>query len=72
MQDIYAEIKTTSKYASQIKASQLHGYAYPFQVHIEPDCDGYVVQGGYGGRYRLEDVDLFVMDDDGRKTYITK
>lgn len=72
MQEIYAEIRKTSKYASQIKASQLNGYAYPFQVHIAPDEDGYVVQGGYGGRYRLEDVYLFVMDGEGRKTYITK
>jgi len=72
MQDIYAEIKKTSKYHYQVRMSQEHGHMYPFPAHIEPDCDGYVVKGGIGGQYRLEDVALFVLDDDGTKTYITQ
>lgn len=72
MQDIYAEIKKTSKYAYQARMSVEYGHAYPFQVHIEPDDEGYVVKGGIGGRYRLEDVALFVLDDDGTQTYITQ
>lgn len=72
MQELYAEIRKTSKYAYQAEAAKRAGHAYPFQVHIEPDKDGYVVKGGYGGQYRLEDVALFVLGADDSKTYITK
>lgn len=67
---LVAEIKKSSKYAHQAVAAQRQGMPYPFQVHIEDDQDGYVVLGGYGGRYRLEDVDLFVIDEQGRKVRI--
>lgn len=70
MQQLYAEIKKSSKYANQAVLAQRQGMPYPFQVHIEDDQDGYVVLGGYGGRYRLEDVDLFVIDEQGRQIRI--
>lgn len=69
-QQLYAEIKKSSKYAHQAVQAQRQGMPYPFQVHIEDDKDGYVVLGGYGGFYRLEDVDLFVIDGLGRKVRI--
>lgn len=56
-QQLYAEIKATSKYASQIGWMQLRN-VYPFPVRFEQDPSGYVVKGGVGGCYRLEDVDL--------------
>ncbi|MCP1617069.1 hypothetical protein FBY21_1669 [Pseudomonas sp. SLBN-26] len=62
MQQLYAEIKPTSKYAYQAEWCRSQGYGYPFKVRIAPDKDGYTVKGGYGGRYRMEDVDLFVFD----------
>lgn len=70
MQQLYAEIKKTSKYAHQAVQAQRQGMPYPFPVHIEDDQGGYVVLGGYGGCYRLEDVDLFVIDGLGRKVRI--
>ncbi|ALH99547.1 hypothetical protein C1Y08_07555 [Pseudomonas sp. FW306-02-F02-AA] len=56
-QQLYAEIKATSKYASQISWMQLRN-GYPFPVRFEDDPSGYVVKGGLGGCYRVEDVDL--------------
>lgn len=72
MQQLYAEIKESSKYHYQARMSADYGHTYPFLAHIEPDFEGYVVKGGIGGQYRLEDVALFVLDDDGSKTYITQ
>lgn len=66
MQQLYAEIKKTSKYAHQAEACRIHGYGHPFKVSIAPDVGGYVVKGGFGGQYRLEDVNLFVIED-GKK-----
>lgn len=71
MQQLYAEIKKSSKYASQAALAKSQG-EYPFKVRIEGYTDGYVVQGGPGGQYRLEDVHLFVTDSQGRKVRITK
>ncbi|KPY23347.1 hypothetical protein [Pseudomonas syringae] len=56
-QQLYAEIKATSKYASQIGWMQA-GKDYPFPVRFETDPAGYIVKGGVGGCYRVEDVDL--------------
>ncbi|KPW22034.1 hypothetical protein ALO83_101698 [Pseudomonas cannabina pv. alisalensis] len=56
-QQLYAEIKATSKYASQIGWMQ-SGKDYPFPVRFEADPSGYIVKGGVGGCYRMEDVDL--------------
>ncbi|MBK3461660.1 hypothetical protein [Pseudomonas haemolytica] len=65
-QQLYAEIKTSSKYASQIEMCRSHPCGYPFQVSIHEDFGGYVVNGGIGGRYRLADVDLYVINDSGK------
>jgi len=56
-QQLYAEIKADSKYASQIGWMQLRN-GYPFPIRFEQDPSGYVVKGGVGGCYRVEDVDL--------------
>lgn len=61
-QQLYAEIKAGSKYESQIGWMQLRNN-YPFAVRFEPDRSGYVVKGGVGGCYRLEDVDLMFRVD---------
>jgi len=61
-QQLYAEIKPTSKYASQIGWMELRN-AYPFPVRFEQDPSGYIVKGGVGGCYRLEDVKLLFKRD---------
>jgi hypothetical protein len=61
-QQLYAEIKADSKYASQIGWMQLRN-GYPFPIRFEQDPSGYVVKGGVGGCYRLEDVDLLFKRD---------
>ncbi|SMS12796.1 hypothetical protein CFBP1590__5210 [Pseudomonas viridiflava] len=62
-QQLYAEIKATSRYASQIGWMQ-PGKDYPFPVRFEPDPSGYIVKGGVGGCYRVEDVDLLFKVDE--------
>jgi hypothetical protein len=69
MQQLYAEIKKSSRYAHQANYHKARG-DYPFQVHIDSDKEGYVVKGGVGGRYRLIDVNLYVFDDQGSKVRI--
>lgn len=55
-QQLYARIKKTSEYAHQ--TDEL------FAVSVgKPPYDNYAVRGGPGGVYRLNDVDLFVVDD---------
>jgi hypothetical protein len=64
-QRLYAEIKKSSKYASQIALCRSNGYGYPFKVRIVYDGGGdYVVKGGVGGQYRLADVNLYVIEGD--------
>lgn len=59
-QNLYAEIKKTSRYAYQ---RDWAGWPTPFPVQIVPGAaEGFVVKGGVGGQYRLEDVQLFVID----------
>ncbi|MDR6228992.1 hypothetical protein QE444_001349 [Pseudomonas sp. SORGH_AS199] len=59
-QQLYAEIKKSSQYAYQ---RDFAGWPSPFPVSISSDeFGGYVVQGGPGGQYRLEDVQLFVIE----------
>jgi hypothetical protein len=65
-QQLYAEIKKSSKYAQQAEWCRAQGYGYPFKVRIAFDTDGYAVKGGVGGQYRLEDVNLYVLED-GKK-----
>ena len=64
-QQLYAEIKRTSKYAHQADMQRQLG-AYPFPVKIVCDFGGYVVMGGVGGRYRLTDVDIYVIEGEQR------
>lgn len=64
-QQIYAKIKKNSKYYHQndwAKADLTMGL--PFLVTIKYDIGGYSVTGGPGGKYRLSDVNLFVIDND--------
>ncbi len=64
MQQLYAEIKKSSKYAHQTQMNIDMGYGHPFKVSIRDDPFGYRVKGGIGGQYRLEDVNLYVIDND--------
>lgn len=65
MQQIYAKIKKSSKYYFQNAWAKTEG-AFPFPVSItsEPTIPDYCVLGGPGGRYRLTDVELFVVEND--------
>lgn len=64
-QKIYAKIKRTSKYYGQSEPGAL------FPVFVVAGWrDGYVVQGGPGGQYRLRDVNLYVIQD-GREMRIS-
>lgn len=64
-QQLYAEIKKSSKYAGQADLCRSNGYGYPFKVRIVHDGGGdYCVKGGVGGQYRLADVNLYVIEDD--------
>lgn len=62
-QQLYAEIKKSSQYASQVVLCRSSGYGYPFKVRISADPYGYVVKGGVGGQYRITDVNLYVIKD---------
>lgn len=69
-QQLYAEIKKSSKYAHQASLARSRG-EYPFQVRVQNDHGGeYCVAGGPGGQYRLRDVNLYVISD-GRKLRIS-
>lgn len=59
-QPLYARIKRSSKYYGQTNKDAL------FKVFIDPNEYDYVVQGGPGGRYRLSDVSLYVVDGDAQ------
>ncbi|MBS7559378.1 hypothetical protein KHO49_13635 [Pseudomonas sp. RC4D1] len=60
-QQLYAGIKEGSRYHSQIEFGKSCGWPHPFPIKLEPCPDGYVVKGGVGGRYRMEDVELYVL-----------
>lgn len=51
---LVACVRKDSKYAYQ---AQHH--VEPFSVQIVKDAGGYVIKGGFGGAYRMKDVDLF-------------
>ena len=57
---LVAIIRKDSKYAYQA-----HHHAEPFAVQVRPDSEGYVLAGGYGGRYRMQDVHLFAETPQG-------
>lgn len=62
-QQLYAVIKKSSKYAPQNEVAKREpAYGLPFRVRIDP-AYRYPVQGGPGGQYPLEDVQLFVIVD---------
>jgi hypothetical protein len=61
-QQLYAEIKKSSKYAHQAEWCRSQGYGYPFKVRIREASDGYVVKGGVVGQYSLSDVNLYVLE----------
>ena len=65
MYQLYAKIKRSSKYYKQNFYAVRDG-EYPFPIKITPptELDDYIIKGGPGGQYRLEDVDLFVTVDD--------
>lgn len=64
-QQLYAKIKRTSKYYGQGEKGAL------FSVFVEAGYpEGYMVQGGPGGQYRLSDVNLYVVED-GREMRIS-
>lgn len=72
-QQLYAKIKKSSKYFSQNWSAEQDPErwgGFPFEVFIEASGRGYCVQGGPGGQYRLEDVNLFVKDEDGHELRI--
>lgn len=64
-QQIYAKIKQRSVWYAQKKyciADPLIGW--PFPVKINPSAkQGHYIEGGFGGCYRLSDVNLFVIED---------
>lgn len=64
-QQIYAKIKRSSKYYGQTDANEL------FPVFIMPYAGDYSVQGGPGGQYRLCDVNLFIISEDGKSLRIS-
>ncbi|MEX6717518.1 hypothetical protein AB2C92_07285 [Pseudomonas aeruginosa] len=61
---LFAEIRKTSKYAHQADMCRSRPCGYPFRVTISADeaDDGFIVKGGVGGRYRLEDVRLYMIE----------
>jgi hypothetical protein len=54
-----ARIKKTSKYYGQAGPGRDEEEGFP--VFISTDALGYVVQGGPGGQYRLDDVELWAL-----------
>lgn len=64
-QQLYAKIKRTSKYYGQGEKGAL------FPVFVKAGYpEGYMVQGGPGGQYRLSDVNLYVVEE-GREMRIS-
>lgn len=57
---LLAIIRKDSKYAYQ----SAH-HEEPFSVRVRNDDGGYVLIGGYGGHYRIQDVHLFAETPQG-------
>jgi hypothetical protein len=64
-QQLYAQIKRSSKYYGQTDAGAI------FPVHILIGAGDYVVQGWPGGQYRLCDVHILVADEHGKTMRIS-
>jgi hypothetical protein len=71
-QQLYAKVKKSSKYCSQNTYAETdpERWGWPFRVRVDPGEGDYCVLGGPGGRYRLADINLFVIED-GRELRIT-
>jgi len=69
-QQLYAGIKGSSKYHSQVAFGISQGYGHPFPVCFQTDPCGFVIKGGVGGQYRLEDVNLYVIEDGEAKAVV--
>lgn len=69
-QQLYAGIKASSKYHSQVAFGRSQGYGHPFPVCFQTDPCGFVIKGGVGGQYRLEDVNLYVIEDGEAKAVL--
>lgn len=71
MQQLHAKIKPSSKYSFQNKWAEAEGpLPFPVTIDPEPAVTGYCVLGGPGGRYRLSDVEIFIIEN-GRELKIT-
>lgn len=57
---LVAIIRKDSKYAYQAQHHE-----EPFSCVIANDAGGYVIKGGYGGAYRMQDVHLFAETPQG-------
>ena len=68
---LFAEIKKSSKYAHPAELCRSRPCGYPFRVKLSTDDadDGFIVKGGVGGRYRLDDVRLY-LDMRGKKVRV--
>lgn len=59
---LYAEIKKSSEYYDQNATAKADpNFGLPFPVEIRNDALSYVVAGGPGGQYQLQDVQLFAL-----------
>lgn len=72
-QRLYAKIKDSSKYFYQNEIAQRspERFGWPFAIVIAPGDSDHVVNGGPGGRYRLSDVHIFVVTEDGQEVQIS-
>lgn len=62
MQQLHAKIKPSSKYFFQNKWAEAEGpLPFPVTIDPEPAIPDYHVLGGPGGRYRLADVEVFII-----------
>jgi len=62
-QQLYATIKRSSKYAGQAGEEEM----FPVRVMPTQLCGEWNVKGGPGGQYRLEDLSLFIVEENVRQ-----
>lgn len=58
---VYARIRQSSKYFNQD-----NGTPFPISLNTDPSqlADGFYIEGGPGGNYTPEDLDLYVKKED--------
>lgn len=66
MQQLYAKIKETSKYYGQTEEGKL----FPVEIFTGLPAFEYIVSGN-DNAYRLQDVNLFLVGDDGKELKIS-